>query len=137
MKNVSFSFLLFLCLGITLVSCKKDKAEPEAIVINATDFSVGLPNNMQNGTVVGTVSATTNSGTLTYAISSQQVTGALAINATTGQIIVATAGNIYLFYCGAPNPRPAFFTATITISNGSTSKIITLTVSTTGLLCGA
>ncbi len=27
MKNVSFSFLLFLCLGITLVSCKKDEPE--------------------------------------------------------------------------------------------------------------
>lgn len=118
------------------MSCKKDEPKPETTTINADDFSAALPNNTQNGTVVGTVNATTNNGTLTYAITSQGVTGALAINATTGQITVASAGNIYLFYCNT-SPRPTSFTATITISNGSTTKTITLTVNLSSLLCGA
>lgn len=136
MKNISFSFLLFLCLGIMLTSCKKDEAEPEAIVINADNFSAALPGNTQNGTVVGTVSATTNGGTLTYTWASQGIAGALTINATTGQITVASASDIYRFYCNT-NPRPTSFTSTITISNGSTTKTITLTVNLSSLLCTA
>lgn len=133
MKNLSFSFLLFLCLGITLVSCKKNEAEPS--VINADDFSAALPSNMANGTVVGTVSATTNGGTLTYSLASQGITGALAINATTGQITVASASAIYAFVC-VPN-RPASFTVTITINNGTTTKNITLTIALGSILCTA
>lgn len=133
MKNISFSVLLFLCLAVTLVSCKKD--EPEVTqVIEASDFSVTLPNNMQNNTVAGTVTATTNSGTLAYSISAQGVGGALAINATTGQITVADAMAIYRFRCVANDP-PTSFTATITISNGSITKNITLTVVLTSLGC--
>jgi hypothetical protein len=133
MKNLSFSFLLFLCIGITLVSCKKEEAS-EPSVITASDFSVTLPNTTQNNTVAGTVTATTNSGTLTYSIASQGIGGALAINATTGQITVANALEIYKFRCVSINP-PTSFTATITISNGTITKNITLTVVLTSLGC--
>ena len=131
MKNLSFLLLLFLCVGITLVSCKKD--EPAAVVINADDFSVTLPSNTQNNTVAGNVSATTNSGTLTYSMATQGVGGALAVNATTGQVTVADAQAIYRFVC--VDNRPASFKVTITISNGTISKTITLTVNLASLMC--
>lgn len=132
MKNISFSFLLFLFVGITLVSCKKEEAT-EPSVITASDFSVTLPQNTQNNTVAGTVTATTNSGTLAYSIASQEIGGVLAINATTGQITVANAFEIYKFVC--VSNRPASFKITITISNGTINKTITLTVNLNLLNC--
>lgn len=133
MKNLSFSLRLFLCLGIMLTSCKREEPKPEVFTIEANDFGVGLYNGVQNGAVVGTVSATTNGGTLTYAIASQGVASALAINASTGQITVTNRDAIYAFRCSPPYPMQ--FTVTITISNGSTTKNITLTVGVSSLGC--
>jgi|GEM_PF-3507620 len=134
MKNISFSCLLFLFVGIMFSACKKKDAEVIQ-VINADDFSLALPINSQNNTIVGTANATTNSGTLTYTFASQEVAGALAINSTTGQITVASEYQIYRHTC-VPN-RPASFKATLMISNGSVSKTITLTIDLGALVCVA
>lgn len=132
MKNISFSFLLFLFVGITFVSCKKEEAT-EPSVITASDFSISLTNAIQNSTVVGTVTATTNNGTLSYAIASQGVTGALSINASTGQITLENRNAVYNFRC--TSPYPTTFAVTITISNGTITKNITLTVNISALGC--
>lgn len=61
------------------------------IVVNASNFSTTIPENYTNGQSIGTVVSSTNSGTLTYQLLVQTPTGALSINATTGELTVADA----------------------------------------------
>lgn len=122
MKNIKFSLLFFLFMGIVFASCKKD--EPE--VINADDFTASTGAMLRDGNVLGTINASTNKGTLTYTLASQSIAGAITVNASTGQIVVADSDNFYEVYCRLNSVKT--FTAEVFISNGSISKTIKVTI---------
>jgi len=63
------------------------------ISITANEFTASIDENSADGTVIGTVDATLTSGTgtLAYSIVNQSVSGALAIDANTGELTVADA----------------------------------------------
>lgn len=81
-KILFFSFLI-------LFSC--NRSENIETNINASDFSFVMDENPTAQKVIGKIEATTNQGSLTYEIISQNVTGAMGINTTSGEIFVATA----------------------------------------------
>ena len=63
--------------------------DPEtAVVLTAEDFAVTIDENPAEGAVLGTIKAEVTEGAISYAITSQDVEGALAINEETGELSV-------------------------------------------------
>ena len=93
MKKVfKFTNLLMLTLLLTTYSCGDDD-DDEVNVINVQNLEVTIDENPTNGAIVGTVTTTqtVGGGTLAYSITTQTPTGALNIDATTGELTVADA----------------------------------------------
>jgi len=88
--------------------------------LNIQDFTTAIDENPTNGDVVGTVQAT-GDGTLAYSITSQTPTGALNIDAVTGELSVADA----TLFDYETNPT---ITASILVDNSGTSDTLTLTI---------
>ena len=124
--NTSFLATLFLLafIGISMLSGCGGSDEPTPTEIAVQSFSVTISENPTNGQILGTLSASTNQGTLAYAISNQNPAGAFNINSTTGQIAVADAS---LFDFEARTSLTASFTA----SADGVSKSGTITVTLT------
>lgn len=127
MKNIRFTLLAFLFVVLGLASCKKE--DPE--VLDVENLTLNLTNtNFQNGQVIGTVKASTNKGNLTYSITSQlqqangSIAAGLSINSATGEVTVTNRNGIY--DTGCPNQQK--YTAVVTISNGSISKTVNITM---------
>ncbi|NOS93364.1 MAG: hypothetical protein HOP30_15705 [Cyclobacteriaceae bacterium] len=115
----TFAFLL------SSISCTK---EEDPISINATDFTVTIAENPTLGQVLGTVAVTTNRGTLTYSVEpSETLSGAFAINATTGQL---TVGSVSFF----DFETRTSITGKVKVTNGSVSKLINVTITLTDVL---
>ncbi|UXX79968.1 hypothetical protein N7E81_02465 [Reichenbachiella carrageenanivorans] len=81
---------------LVLVGCSDDalkeiveEQEGQGITIALTDFSTTIPENPENGAVLGTLSGTTSEGDITFSILSQSPEGALALNSTSGVLTVA------------------------------------------------
>ncbi len=91
MKN----FKLFIVFIALVLGCSSDdEAEREApanVVVSFADSSFDLASNFADGTVVGTVNATTNFGTIMYAIISQDPAGAIALDANNGELSILNA----------------------------------------------
>lgn len=96
-------------------------APSQEVTVTASDFTTNLDENPQVGVVIGTVQASTNSGSVRFSIVSQSDAGAINIDATSGQISVADAS---LFDFEART----IITAVIEVSSGSTSREITVTI---------
>ena len=90
------------------------------IETDAQDFTTSVDENPTNGDSLGTVQAT-GDGTLTFSISSQTPTGAIAIDASTGELTVADAA-IFDF---ETNP---VITATISIDNSGNIDTVMVTI---------
>ena len=88
-KQIIFAFVFLLSVTIGLNSCKED--DPEPVEVSITDFSTTLDENPENGKVLGTVAASVNRGEITLQLVSQNPAGAMAIDAATGELIVANA----------------------------------------------
>ncbi len=115
--------LFFVLFGLALTSgCGGDDPEPTAVTVQ--NFSATIAENPAQGTVLGTLSATTNRGTLAYALTAQNPAGAFALNATTGQITVADAS---VFDFEARTTVTATATATADGVSNTASITITLT----------
>jgi len=129
MNFLKISFLFFLVLGMALSSCKKD----EPTTIEATDFTGSFASATVlawvNGSVIGTVTATTNNGSLNYTLISQNIAGIIAINATTGQITVAnkTAFNNNAI-CVGSNSSDGLITGVVKVTNGSVTRDINVRI---------
>ena len=129
MKKIISLFSLLLFVGLVFTSCKKD----EPTVINATDF-VGtfeytVYSKWANGSTIGTVDATTNKGNMNYTLVSQNITGAIAINATTGQITLADKSALNKSsICKGKDGR---LTSVVKITNGSVTRDINVTITLT------
>ena len=114
MKKLSIACLFSLL--IFAISCsEEDEPSGPTITVNVTDFTGSIDENSPNGTVIGTVSATTNEGSVTFEITSQTPNGAVAINASSGELTVADAS----LFVAATNPT---ISGTITARNGEVSS---------------
>lgn len=84
----SIKTLFLVTMLFAAFSCKKEEAHDPA-KLDPSDFSANVDENPENGDVIGKVEVETNEGaSTTYSITSQSVTGALAIDGT-GQLTVA------------------------------------------------
>ena len=120
-KLLSF-FILALVLG-----CSDDDNGPDTppdvmVVVEVNDATFALGDMIINGAVVGTISATTNQGQVSYSITSQDPSGAFAIGTTSGEITIADAEAI-LERAGEN------VTAEITAVSGDASATATATIS--------
>ncbi len=96
---------------------------------NVTDvalgnFSTTVAENQANSAVIGTMNVLTGAGA--FAITTQTPMGALAVNATTGQLTVANSASFDF----EVNPT---ITATVSISGGSEVKTASVTVTLTNV----
>ena len=99
---------------------------PEVVVpvITASNLSSSINENPEVGSAIGTVQASVTSGSLQYSLVSQSVSGALTVNASTGEVTVADASPFDF-------ETLQTLTAVIRISSGSVSENINVTVSIT------
>lgn len=93
--------------------CSEDNPEP-TITVSVSDFTGNIDENPDSGASIGTVSASTNSGSVSFEIVSQTPAGAVAINATSGALTVADAS----LFVAAINPT---ISGTVRVTNGSVS----------------
>lgn len=122
MKSIQYIIILFTLFAF--LSCSKDEkdTEPvEEITITATNFTITIDENPQNGQVIGIIDASTNSGTLQFEITQENPIGALKVGSTTGEISVLEAS---LFNY---NENPVI-SATIEIVNGIVSRNVNISI---------
>jgi hypothetical protein len=133
MKKLLFSLSLLLFVSLVFTSCKKD--EPIAITIDATDYVVSVSyttyGTWVNGSLIGTITASTNSGNLNYTLVSQNIAEAIAVNASTGQITVANR-NAFNTACVVGGNGDVQSTAVVKITNGSVTRDINITITLVG-----
>ncbi len=86
-KNLQFLLAFVAILGFS--ACDSD--DPEPVQITATGFAKTIAENPAQGFVLGTPTATADRGTIIFAIASQTPAGAMAIDATSGELTVANA----------------------------------------------
>ncbi len=119
--------IIFLFLTtIFLSSCDSkfsgdDDSTNEDITIEIDDFQVTIDENPNEGSILGTVEASTNTGVIAFSITTQSPFGAMAINIDTGEISVLDA-SIYEF---DDNPT---ITAIVEARNGNVTAEANVTV---------
>ena len=91
------------------------------IEVTASNFTGNIDENSPNGTAIGTISANTDQGSLSYSIVSQAPTGAVAINSTSGALTVADVA-VFDFETNTK------VTGTVNVVNGSVTKQVSFTV---------
>ncbi|TDY63776.1 NHL domain-containing protein [Algibacter lectus] len=95
MKKHLISNLLLVSVVFVLFGCTKDETEKEEeapdteIVIIVEDFATAIDENEENETSLGTITASANEGDITFSIKSQTPDGAVSINPTTGELLIA------------------------------------------------
>ena len=89
MKKIKILCLAFL---VASISCTEsdDTSDPvsNSITVNVSDFSTTINENPAPNTTLGTLTATTNQGSLTFTVTSQTPANAIEINSSTGEITV-------------------------------------------------
>ncbi|WP_160112015.1 cadherin domain-containing protein [Aquimarina sp. AU58] len=124
MKNNSIKTLkrcIILCISAIIISCSSDDDDVTETTITAKDFETTIDENPIEGQELGTIEATTNQGTLTYTLKSEEPEGALSIDSKTGKITVKDAT---LFDYETRKK----LTATLLIKNGDSNKEAKVTV---------
>ena len=129
MKKLT-SPIVMLLLSLLVLQCGKgedgggsDYPSP-TITITASDFSVTIAENPAAGAVLGTVQANASSGSVSFAITSQSLAGAIAINASTGELTVANA-SLFDF------ETQSTLTAVVRASSGGSTDDATITITLT------
>ncbi len=115
-----FKILAGIVLGlvILILSCGKEDDEP---VLNTTDFTTTIDENPGIGQSLGDISASTNQGSLTFSLTSQEPSGAFIIDASSGNLTVAEPDEFdYEF-------RESL-SAVVNVSNGALSKTVNVLV---------
>lgn len=123
MKKVSIVLSVFL---IALhFGCRKDDG-PEVLdpEITISNFETSVEENPVENQVLGTVSASTNTGTLVFSLTGQTPSGALSINASSGQLTVADP-SVFVF---ETNPT---ITATVQAKVEDVAKTANITINVT------
>jgi len=117
MKNLKKGVLMLL-LTATVVSCSKDEI---ATKITTENLTKSIDENSAQGTVIGTVLGLSNTGPVTFSIANQSPIGALAIDATTGELTIADAAA----FDYESNP---VISATVDVADGAIINIATVTI---------
>jgi len=89
--------------------------------VTATDFTVSINENPANGQSLGTLVATSPSGSISFSLTTESPAGAFSVNAMSGELTVADA-SLFNF---DTNP---VLTGTFTATNGVTSDVANITV---------
>ncbi|MCA3068204.1 MAG: IPT/TIG domain-containing protein [Cytophagales bacterium] len=97
------------------------------ITVSASAFTATIAENLSPGAVIGTVSASTNRGSLSYSLVSQSPAGAMAINSSTGQLTVALAG-VYDF------ELTPTVTGVVSVANGNETATANVTLTITNVI---
>jgi len=84
MKTLQILPLLAIVI-LSVTSCEKDPVEP---TISLEDLTVTVDENIAEGTSLGTISGSTNTGTLRYSLTTQTPAMALSINPSSGELTV-------------------------------------------------
>ncbi|HPF11959.1 MAG TPA: hypothetical protein PKW08_10790 [Flavobacteriaceae bacterium] len=117
-----FRASLLIAVLITFLSCSKDdKNTADGTTITASNFTISVVENPQDGQVIGTIEASTNQGSLNFTIAQENPVGALKVGSTNGEVSVLDSS----LFNYSNNP---IISATIKISNGSTFKNINITI---------
>ena len=95
--------------------------EPAVVTITASDFTINFIENPEEGATIGTIQASASSGSVRFSIVSQRESGAISINATTGQITVANA-SLFDF------ETLTVISAGVRVTSGSVIKDVTATI---------
>ncbi|SDE64076.1 cadherin repeat domain-containing protein [Ulvibacter litoralis] len=116
--------LALLLITVTLISCSTDSdntSEASEVTVTTSNFSVTIDENPSEGQVIGTVSGTTNQGSVTFSITEQTPAGAFSIDAASGELKVADA-NLFEF---ETNPT---ISGTVKVANGTISENASITI---------
>jgi hypothetical protein len=115
--------LLYIAIALTTstFSCKDDDPEP-APVISAEDFLITIEENPVQGAELGTITASSNRGTMIFSLKSESAPGAFAVGETTGKLSVLNA-DLFDF------EKNATLTAVVLLTNGKAQKDVNVTVS--------
>ena len=113
---------LFIISILAIISCGDSIETPTiATTVNLSAFSASVDEGVEGGTLIGTINGSTNQGSVSYALSNVDPGGAIAIDASSGDITVADA-SAFDFDINQQ------ITATATASNDGVSKDATLTI---------
>ncbi len=96
------------------------------VAVTVSPFTATLAENPSLGAVIGTITASTNRGTLSYSLTSQTPTGAMAINANTGVLTVTNP--VYFDF-----EERQQVTGAVTVTNGSVTKEIAVSIALTNV----
>ncbi len=132
MKNLKTILNLELILVFVLISfasCSEDSNDPNPFESNitASDFSITMNENPENGQVIGSISATTNQGSILYTFVEQTPANAFTIDSNSGELKVL---NKQLFDFET-NP---IITGEIQLSNGFLFKSVSVTITLNDLV---
>ena len=122
-RSIYLSRLLLVFAILNFSSCSKDSDDPiaETITVSTSDFSVTMDENPTKGQIIGTVSGSTNQGTVSFSITEQNPSGAFSIDATSGELKVADE-SLFDF---ETNP---IITGTVKVANGAVFKNAAVTI---------
>lgn len=121
MKKIKVVLLAFIVVG--LFSCKKETTvKVQEITLKDQTFTVN--ENSAANTIIGSVVASVDSGTIMYSIKNQSISGAMSINSSTGELKVAKESAF-------DYETNTTLTATVTAKSGSNSKESKITVNIT------
>lgn len=120
MKNYGLYFLLLM-----IVACGK-KNNPVPITIEISDFTQTIDENPMKGQILGSVSASTNQGSITFSLTDQSPSGALGIDTTTGELRVVDS--IHFDY-----EKNTEVTAKIEAKNGNITSTANVTINLNNL----
>lgn len=119
--------LIIIHMGI-LVGCSSDSdgnqpsETKDQITVTTSNLNVDFDENPEQGALIGIISGQTNSGSVKFTLKDQQPTGALIVNAETGEITVADP-TLFDF---EEHPE---ITGTVAVTNGGVSKNAVITIS--------
>ena len=114
--------LLYIAISLTTItfSCKDDDPEPPPVV-TTEDFAVTIDENPQPGAELGTITASSNKGTMTFSLKSESNPGAFGIDGTSGKISVLGADEFDF-------EKNTSLSAVILVKNGKVEKDVNVTV---------
>lgn len=128
MKSHFYSTLFWACslmIMIGMVGC--DDEDP--ILLTASGISITIDENPTSGQVLGSVIGTTNRGNIVFSLSNQSPTGAMAIDASSGQLTVADV-DAFDFESNATVTA----TGNVTVDGVTESAIITISLNDVDLI---
>lgn len=115
-----FKFLIIILIVIPF-SCADNDEDTIETTVSVSDFSTIIDEYPNEGFVLGIVEAATNQGSLTYSITQQSSSNAIAINSSTGELTVLTE-SLFDF---ETNP---IITGIVKVENGDISDSANITI---------